>query len=92
MRGARRAKEYQGMCPTCARRGGKPIVTSRGGDCPDEAEKAGDGDVTAAAAEASTGEGTKKVNLEEVEPDPTTSLPTEHKALLAVAKKEGVYM
>ena len=149
-------------------------MTSRGSDRPEEAENAGDGDVTAAAAEASTGEqnvcscivqacprqhkrgvkcdqpiargdycercicscsgtcdgacdgvlgaclrgarrakqglcfpcargggkpirgaeaaGTKKVNLEEVEPDPTTSLPTEHKALLADAKKEGVYM
>ena len=80
MRGGHRAKEYQGMCPTCARRGGKPIVTSHGGDCPDEAEKAGDGDVTAAAAEAYK---KKKVNLEE------------HKALLADARSwrsTGVYM
>ena len=65
LRGGRRAK--QGMCPTCARGGGRPIK----------------------GAEAA---GTKEVNLEEVEPDPTTSLPTEHKELLAVAKKEGVYM
>ncbi len=75
MRGARRA--HQGMCPTCARRGGKPIVTSRGGDCPDEAEKAGDGDVTAAAAEAYK---KKKVNLEE------------HKAYRWYRRSTGVYM
>ena len=78
MRGARRA--WWGMCPACARGKGKPIVTSRGGDCPDEAEKAGDGDVTAAAAEAYK---KKKVNLEE------------HKALLADARSwrsTGVYM
>ena len=75
------------MCLPCAQGGGKPIAR---------------GEFTVAAAEGSTAKkviseeeesvSKKKVNLEEVDPDPTTSLPTEHKELLAVAKKEGVYM